>query len=87
MPIEITNGATVITGSAILLFRLMALKKGLEGEVKFGMQLTRGRSAFAIIKQEFGFKGSKVKVLEQFTAHVTSEQAKYKADPANGVAQ
>lgn len=87
MPIEVKDGAMVIDGSAIPLFRLMALKKGLEGEVKFGMQLTRGRSAFAIVKHEFGFKGSKASVLGQFTAHVASEQAKYKADPANGVAQ
>ena len=27
----------------------------------------RGRSAYSIIKQEFGLKGSKTKVLEQFS--------------------
>ncbi|MDB4490239.1 hypothetical protein N9045_01845 [bacterium] len=48
--------------------RLVALKGALKMEVA-GMK-KRGRSAYAIVKEEFGFKGSKQKVLEQLEAHL-----------------
>jgi hypothetical protein len=46
-------------------FRLLTLQSALKLEV-LGMS-SRGRSAYSIIKQEFGLKGSKKKVLEQFS--------------------
>jgi hypothetical protein len=46
-------------------FRLLTLQSALKLEV-LGMS-RRGRSAYSIIKQEFGLKGSKAKVLEQFS--------------------
>ena len=45
--------------------RLLMLRQGLTLETK-GLRLTRGRTAYSIIKEEFGFKGNKIKVLEQF---------------------
>ena len=48
--------------------RLVALKGALKLEVA-GMK-GRGRSAYAVVKEEFGFKGSKQKVLEQLEEHI-----------------
>tara|TARA_R100001530_G_C4260071_1_gene140214 strand:- start:50 stop:256 length:207 start_codon:yes stop_codon:yes gene_type:complete len=45
--------------------RLLMLRQGLTLETK-GLRLSRGRTAYSIIKEEFGFKGNKIKVLEQF---------------------
>tara|TARA_R110000744_G_scaffold52201_2_gene111946 strand:- start:197 stop:388 length:192 start_codon:yes stop_codon:yes gene_type:complete len=53
----------VIQGDQIGLARLMTLKKMLKLEVR-GMQRS-GRSAYSIIKSEYGFRGSKQKVLDQ----------------------
>jgi len=55
---------TVITGNDIQKYRRLVLLKGLELECE-GLT-KRGRSCYSIIKQEFGIKGSKVKVLQQF---------------------
>ena len=53
------------TPEKIQLFRLLALKASLKLEIKTSMR-RRGRSAYAIIKEEFGFTGGKKKVLQQF---------------------
>jgi hypothetical protein len=52
------------TPEAIDQFRMRALRSALKMEI-FGMK-RRGQSAYSIIKQEFGLKGNKQKVLEQF---------------------
>lgn len=65
MPIEITKGATILTGDGISLYRMLTLLSGLKLEVK-GMRLTRGRTCYAIVKEEYGLKGNKQKVLDQF---------------------
>jgi len=57
--------STVLTGDKVLGFRLLSLKAGLELETK-GMKVTRGKTCYSIIKQEFGLKGNKVNVLKQF---------------------
>lgn len=44
--------------------RLLALRGALTLELK-GMRRSHGRSVYAIVKSEFGFKGSKAKVLAQ----------------------
>ena len=44
----------------------MVQKQALKLEI-YGMK-TRGRSAYALIKEMYNLKGSKQKVLEQFTA-------------------
>ena len=68
MPIEKNGDVTVITGDSIGHYRLLTLRQGLKLEATHGMQLCRGRSAYSIVKAEFGLKGNKMKVLEQFTA-------------------
>lgn len=49
----------------IELFRQRTLLRGLQGEI-MGLKLTRGRSCYSIIKENFGLKGSKQKVYDQF---------------------
>jgi anion-transporting ArsA/GET3 family ATPase len=53
------------TPEKINAFRLLSLKGALSLEVK-GLKRSRGPSAFATVKAEFGLKGSKAVVLEQF---------------------
>lgn len=50
----------------INLFRMKMLLLGLLGEIRTGMQLTRGRSSYSIIKSEYGLKGNKIKVYNHF---------------------
>lgn len=54
------------TPEAINAYRNKVLLRGLQAEVR-GMKLTRGRSCYSVIKEEFGLKGNKQKVLDQFT--------------------
>ncbi len=68
-------GGTIVTGKEdIALVRLMALENAMRFEAKTGMQMTRGRSAYSIIKQEFGFKGNKQKVADQMTAYYNEKK-------------
>lgn len=56
----------------IALFRMKALRSALKLEI-LGMK-RRGRSVYSIIKEEFGFKGSKQKVLQQLENALTKTQ-------------
>ena len=46
-------------------FRLRTLLKGLKLET-MGMKMSRGASCYSIVKQDFGLKGNKQKVYDQF---------------------
>ena len=60
------NGGFVITGDDTYKFKLLTLHKALILEIK-GMKLSRNLpSVYSTVKKEYGFKGSKVKVLAQF---------------------
>lgn len=60
-----------ITGSAqIMMTRALALKHALRLEVRSGLKVSRRFNAYQIVKEEFGFKGSKQKVLEQLEAWI-----------------
>jgi len=56
-------GTLISTPENIQKYRLLTLKSALKLEI-LGMN-RRGRSVYSIVKQEFGFKGSKAKVLKQ----------------------
>ena len=56
----------------IALFRMKALRSALKLEI-LGMK-RRGRSVYSIVKEEFGFKGSKQKVLQQLENALTKTQ-------------
>jgi hypothetical protein len=51
----------------IAAYRLITMYHGLKAEVK-GFRLTSKVNVFALVKREFGLKGSKVKVLAEFKA-------------------
>jgi len=59
---------TAITGENIDLFRMAILEKALRLEL-LGMK-GRGRSAYSVIKSEFGLKGNRQSVYDQFKAMV-----------------
>ena len=49
------------------MYRQRVLLKGLKLEL-IGMKLSRGRTCYSIIKQEYGLKGNKQSVYDQFKA-------------------
>ena len=53
-------------------FRMKTLRSALKLEI-LGMK-RRGRSVYSIIKEEFGFKGNKQKVLQQLENALTKAQ-------------
>jgi hypothetical protein len=53
------------TPEKIQMAQYLTMRSGLQLEVK-GMRLTRGLSCYKMIKDRFGLKGNKQKVLEQF---------------------
>ena len=59
---------TAITGDNIDLFSMSVLEKALKMEL-LGMK-GRGRSAYSVIKSEFGLKGNRQSVYDQFKAMV-----------------
>jgi hypothetical protein len=58
--------------SQILLFRMKTLRSGLKLEIK-GLR-RNGRSFCTIIKKEWGLKGSRESVLEQFDAIINQTE-------------
>ena len=56
---------TLNTPTQIEAFRFKTLLRGLKLELA-GMKMSRGRSCYSIIKEEFNLKGSKQKVYDQF---------------------
>lgn len=74
--IEHSAGGTGFIGpSAVNIFRMITLAHGLRMEIK-GLRMTRGRTCYAIIKSEYGLRGRKQKVLDQFLPLVDEARAK-----------
>jgi len=73
MAVEVTSGATIITGEHIAIARLLTLRSGLGLEIKTGMKLTRGRSPLAII-QGMGITNKRTKkgAYADLDAHIVS---------------
>jgi hypothetical protein len=65
MAVENTVGGVMITGIHISRYRLLALKAGLKLEI-LGIRMHRGPTAYSRIKKEFGLRGNRQRVLEQF---------------------
>lgn len=57
------------TPEQIARYRLTVLKHALRLEM-LGMNRSRGPSAYSIVKKEFGFKGNKKSVYEQFCVYL-----------------
>ena len=56
---------TLNTPEQIQMAKHLTMRSGLQLELK-GMRLTRGVSCYKMIKDRFGLKGNKQKVLDQF---------------------
>ncbi len=65
----------VATGAGVSMVRLVALKSALKLET-LGLG-RRGRSVYSIVKQEFGLKGNKKAVYEQFCKLVEVKGKEY----------
>ena len=67
---------------AVNFFRMNALLQGMRTELKTGMRLTRGPSCFFRVKKEYGLKGNKQKLIDQFEKLVAEENKtmEYKRD-------
>ena len=64
------NNCLVVTGvKDIARYRMCVLLNALKLEV-LGMKVTRGSTAYAVIKKEYGLRGSKQKVFDQFKAMI-----------------
>jgi len=65
--IEHGKGGTSYVGEeAVNLLRMRMLARGISMEIR-GMRLTRKtRTCYAIVKSEYGLKGNRQKVLDQF---------------------
>ena len=65
--IEVGAGGTSYVGEkAVDLYRMQTLARGLRMELR-GMRLTRKvPTCYSIIKREYGLKGNKQRVLDQF---------------------
>ena len=70
--------ATVFKNQGIRIYALTVLKFRLEMEAK-GLKF-RGGSALSVAKKQFGFKGSRDKVLDQLRAYIETEKCKLAPD-------
>ncbi len=61
------GGISIVGPDAINLARLLMIKSGMEFEARTGMRLTKAvPSCFTIARREFGLKGNKQKLYQQF---------------------
>jgi len=71
-PLTVTShpsgGYSIVGESNVRAYAELVALHALEFEVRTGMKMTRGRSAYAAVKARYGFKGSKRSVLFQLRA-------------------
>jgi uncharacterized protein (DUF2141 family) len=58
----------------IATYRLATLRTGLKLEIK-GLRMSRGPTAYSILRSEYGYKGKREAVLAQVTADVAAIMA------------
>lgn len=75
-------GASILTGQAVSLYRLCVLEKALKLEC-LGLKRSRGPSVYSSICYEFGLRGTKQQVYEQFQKLVAAEKAQASAETLN----
>jgi hypothetical protein len=67
-----SGGYTIDGSSSVRAYAELVTLHALEFEVRTGMKMTRGRSAYATVKARYGFKGNKRNVLAQLHADMVS---------------
>ena len=75
----------VITGTPqIMMTRALSMKHALRLEVRSGLKVSNRFNVYQLVKEEFGFKGSKQKVLEQLEAYIEEKLEKIYVPPEDG---
>jgi hypothetical protein len=62
---------TIETKEDLEMYNLLRIKGALKLEVA-GMKHSSGKSVYAYVKRQFGFKGSKESVLQQLIDHINT---------------
>jgi len=62
------------TPEGIAFFRALSRKSLLEQEVRTGRPAKRGQTTYSIVKQVYGFRGTKESVLADLTEYIDAEQ-------------
>jgi hypothetical protein len=70
--------STRLAEHGITIFSLLSIKGRFYLEMK-GMR-GRGQTMYSLVKEHYGFKGTRQKVYEQFCQYVEKESAKIKAE-------
>ncbi len=66
------TGIAIVGRENVAKYRVFVLRSALQLECKgFGR---RGRSVYSIVKEEFGFKGGKQKVLDQLNKYIEDNE-------------
>ena len=63
------NASVLTTPEQIATYRLAALRTALRLELK-GMRVSKGPTAYSILRSQYGYKGKREAVLAQVTADV-----------------
>jgi len=63
------NASVLTTPAQIATYRLAALRTALKLELR-GLHMSRGATAYSILRKEYGYKGKREAVLAQVTADV-----------------
>ena len=75
----------VITGtSQIMMTRALSMKHALRLEVRSGLKVSNKLNVYKLVKEEFGFKGSKQKVLEQLETYIDKKLKRIYVPPEDG---
>ena len=77
------GGVSIVGKESVNRLRMTTLLRGIILESETGMQLTRGRSCYAMIKEEYNLKGNKKNIAKQFTKIVRDQLDKAKATSAD----
>lgn len=79
MPIQVSEAGmpqAYVGREAVNFFRMVTLLHGMQAELK-GIRLTsKAPSCFTLVRREYGLKGNKEKLIEQFKRLVAEENTK-----------
>ncbi len=84
MDSQVPDGAVTVVGEAgTRMFQLLQWKYALKLEM-IGLRHSSGRSVYAHVKRQLGFKGNKASVLTQLCAYIEERMPPKGAEPRTG---
>ena len=69
------TGYAIVGAENVRIYRYLTLKHALKLEIR-GLKISRGPSAYSIVKRELGFKGNKASVLGQLEEFLSDKYLK-----------